>query len=349
MILFAVLLPCLLSCSRIPFLNRNKQEKAKYTNADYHFSLTYPSYFSEIVETESTENKDEFTIEIKNTDTDVIKIEITYKKADDLYHFAVLSDFEKNKIKPVYMEEFPDQVNCFIYDKRECPSYEKPTYYLFASTKRMLYTVSYSFERGDENADKVCDTLGFEFDMYANVPKNSQFMSPRYIIAGGYASVSVPADATVRLYPDPWSVPSITADPETGEVIRPDYKKYNKLEATSKSSYFLINLPDEVKGSLADMASAEFDEKMKAAVSELAGARISRAEFEVAGTFTKEGNVNYRKLYFTCLYNGSPASGTVVIGFTGVLRYFENIYVVINDASPADTQNYKNMLSSLAI
>ena len=84
-------LPFIASCSKIASLLPGKAETAKYVNSDYHFSLVYPSHFSEIKEIPSEENDDEYRIEIKNGKKALISIDITYKTASNLYEFAELS------------------------------------------------------------------------------------------------------------------------------------------------------------------------------------------------------------------------------------------------------------------
>ena len=121
LLLAAMLLPCLVSCSKIPFLNRKKAETQTYVNSDYHFSLTYPSSFFNIEEIPSEENGDEYRIEIRKSQTDKITIDITYKTEEgirigSLYDFAELRRLDKSRIKPLYMETFPKSVNSFSYD-----------------------------------------------------------------------------------------------------------------------------------------------------------------------------------------------------------------------------------------
>ena len=344
-----ILLPCLISCSRLNALRREKPKTTKYTNSDYHFSLVYPSSFSEIAEIPSTENGDEYRIELRRNKDDIIYIDITYKKATNLYEYAELYGFEKDKIKPLSMKEFDQSVNSFSYDKRDCPADEKPAFYIFASTKRMLYTVGYEFEHGDKNADGVCESLEFEFDIYANVPKENQFLSPAYEIYNKTSSISVPADYDVRLYPDTDNVPAVRVDEETGEVIRPSYALYRKIEAFSDIGFLSLLLPDGVEYNLQQLAADDTDEKMKPSVTELGGDKLSNVEFAEKGSYKVENSVTYRKIYFTCIYNGKAASGTLTVGFTGGFRYFKSLYVLADEADGADRLCFEDMIHSMKL
>ena len=348
-LLSAVLLPCLISCSRLSSLRGEKPKTTKYTNSDYHFSLIYPTVFSEIKEIPSQENGDEYRIELKRSDNDLIYIDITYKKAANLYEFAELSGFEKDKIKPLSMTEFDHSVNSFSYDKRDCPADEKPAYYIYASTKRMLYTVGYEFEHGDKNADGVCESLVFDFDIYANVPKDNQFLSPGYEIYNKTSSISVPANYDVKLYPDPENVPSVTVDEESGEVIRPSYAEYNKIEAYSDLGYLVLSLSTDVDFNMQQLASDETDAKMKPFASQLGGEQISNIEFAEKGSYMVENSVTYRKIYFTCIYNEKEASGTLTVGFTGGFRYFKSLYVIADSAEGAERLCFEDMLHSVKL
>ena len=341
--------PCLVSCSKIKSYLPGKAETSKYVNSDYHFSLVYPSYFSEIKEIPSEENKDEYRIEIKHGKNEMIAIDITYKTASNLYDFAELSGYPKQNIIPLSMTEFPDAVNSFAYDKRVCPTYQKPGYYIYAMTKRMLYTVSYEFEHGDENADTVCNALDFQFDIYANVPKESQFMSPVYYFANGYATLSLPADATLKGYPNPEFTPKMTVNEETGEVSRPTFLLYRKADVSSADIYLALNMPEMAGANLTELSSDEFDSRFFAIISDLAGMNLLNVRFSSNGQYMSENLVNYRKMYFTCTYNGKKASGTIVAGYTAMLKYFENVYVITDDATPAELQNYMDMIHSLKI
>ena len=342
-------LPCLASCSKIASFLPGKEEITKYVNSDYHFSLTYPSYFSEIKEIPSEENKDEYRIEIRHGKKEMIAIDITYKTASNLYEFAELSGYPKDKIKPLSMTEFPEAVNSFAYDKRECPSYELPAYYIYAMTKRMLYTISYVFEHGDKDANDVCEALDFQFDVYANVPKENQFMSPLYYFANGYTGFSFPADAVIKTYPYPESTPVMTRDENTGEVEKPIYLLFRKAEVISSDSYFVMNMPESSDVLMTSLAMDEFDDRFSQIVSDLAALKITAVKFDESGKYQNENMVNYRKIYFTCFYNGKKASGTVVAGYTAMLKYFENIYVITDGADDAQLQNYMDMIHSIKI
>ncbi len=342
-------LSCFASCSRIASYLPGKAETQKYVNSDYHFSLVCPSYFSEIKEIPSEENGDEYRIELKNGKKSLITVDITYKTASDLYEFAELLGFPKNKIIPLSMDVFPNAVNSFAFDHGDVPSTQTPGYYIFAMTKRMLYTVSFEYERGDAEAKNVIDTLKFDFDIYANVPKENQFMSPLYYFANGYTGFSFPADATLMTYPNPADTPRMTLNEETGEVINPIYLLYKTAEAYSSDSYFAIRLPDAAGVTMTDLAADDFDGRFAGIVSELAGYKISNAKFDEKGSYASENLTNYRKMYFTCLYNGKKASGTVVAGYTGMLKYFENVYVVTDDATEAQQKNYIDMIHSVKL
>lgn len=349
LLLAAVLLPLMISCSKLPFLNRGKSDITKYVNEDYHFSLTYPSYFSTVKEIPSEENGDEYRIEISHNQTDLIYVDISYKKAADLYEFAELFGLEKEKIKPLSMKEFEKSTNSFSYDKRDCPDNEKPAYYIFASTKRMLYTVCYEYERGNKNADKVCDTLHFEFDVYANVPKENQFISPGYSINQNNASVSIPADYSVKLYPSPESVPVVTVDEESGEVIRPDYSAYKSIEAASVTGYFILSFEKDNALSLQQLTEDAADDVMKSSFADICGAELSDITFEEKGVYKAANSTTYRRIYFTCVYNGSQASGTFTAGYTAGSRYFNAIYLLSDDSSDAQRLCYDDMIHSMVL
>lgn len=348
-ILAVMLLPFMISCSRIAALRGEKPKTTKYTNSDYHFSLVYPSYFSEIKEIPSEENKDEYRIELIHNKSDMIYIDITYKKATNLYEYAVLSGFEKDRINPLYMDEFEHSINSFSYDKRECPSYEKPSYYIFASTKRMLYTVGYEFEHGDKNGDAVCESLKFDFDIYANVPKENQFLSPEYGIYLKTSSVSIPADYNVSLYPHPESAPVLRVDEETGETVYPDYSLYRSIEAYSQNGYLILTLPDAAELNMQQLTEDETDMTVKSYLTDLCGNKLANVKFEDMGSYRAENSVTYRKIYFTCLYNGKTASGTLCAGFTGGFRFFKSVYVITDDADTANRLCFEDMLHSMKL
>lgn len=348
-ILSAMLLPSLISCSRLNSLRTEKPKTTKYTNSDYHFSLVHPTVFDEIKEIPSQENGDEYRIELIRNKTDLIYIDITYKKAANLYEYAELSGFEKDKIKPLSMKEFDHSVNSFAYDKRDCPADEKPAYYIFASTKRMLYTVGYEFEHGNKEADNVCESLVFEFDIYANVPKDDQFLSPAYEIYDKTSSVCIPADYNVKLYPDPESVPAVTVDEESGEVIRPSYAQYKKIEADSLNGYFILSFPESVEYNLQQLPSEETDEIIKSALTELCGDKFCSVVFADGGSYRVENSVTYRKIYFTCVYNGKEASGTLTVGFTGGFRFFKSVYAIADSADGAQRLCFEDMLHSMKL
>ncbi len=348
-LLCAVLLPTMISCSKLSFLRREKPKSAKYVNSDYHFSLVYPSSFENIKEIPSTENKDEYRIEFRDGDDKLIYVDITYKKAADLFEYAELSRFEKDKIKPLSMTEFDRSVNSFSYDSRSCPSNQKPAYYIFASTKRMLYTVCYEFERGDEDADEICDMLSFEFDIYANVPKENQFLSSPYKINLTTSSVCIPADYGVSFYPAQDTVPVISRDEETGEVIYPDYSQYKTVEASSKCGYLYLTFPDEIEHSIPQIVEDSIDDTIKPYVKEMCKDKISSVSFADAGNYKVENNITYRKIYFTCYYNQRACSGTLTVGFTGGFRYFKSVYLIADDASAAERQCYDDMIHSMKL
>ena len=70
-LLSAIILPCMFSCSRLSALRGKKPETTKYTNDDYHFSLVYPSYFGTVEEIPSQENGDEYRIELRHNKIDI--------------------------------------------------------------------------------------------------------------------------------------------------------------------------------------------------------------------------------------------------------------------------------------
>ena len=350
-LLSAMLLPCLISCSRLSALRGGKADTAKYVNSDYHFTLVYPSYFNNIVEIPSEENGDEYRIEFKhgNDDKDLIYVDINYKTAEDLYEFTLVAGLDKNKISPLTMSEFEHSVNSIAYDNRDCPAYEKPSYYIYAMTKKMLYTVGYEFERSDKNADEFCNVLKFEFDIYANVPKENQFLSAPIQINKKTSSLCVPANYTVRFYPLPDSAPQIKVNDDTGEVIYPDYSSYRRIEAYSDIAYFILDLPQKTEYDLQQLATDEPDEAIKASLEQLCGDKFTSVVFEETGQSNSENSVTYRKIYFTCLYNGKPASGTVSVGFTSGFRYYKAVYLIINGVPGPEEQCYNDMLHSLKL
>jgi len=342
-------LPFIASCSKIASLLPGKAETVKYVNSDYHFSLVYPSYFNEIKEIPSEENDDEYRIEIKNGKKALISIDITYKTASNLYEFAEISGFPKNRITPLSMDVFPEAVNSFAYNKSVTTINEKPAYYIFAMTKRMLYTVSYEYDRSDKNAAEVISALKFDFDIYANVPKENQFMSPLYYFSSGYTAFSFPADATVTTYPYPDMTPRMTVNEETGEVKQPTYSLFREAEVSSAASFFAMRMPENSGVTLTDLIGEEFDGRFASIVSELGAEKLTDAKFDEHGSFQSDNRVNYRRMYFTCAYNGKKASGTVVAGYTAMLKYFEHVYIITDDATAAQMTDYMDMLHSIKL
>lgn len=335
----AAFLPMAVSCSRIKNLRRTP-EIIKYVNDEYHFSLTRPSYFSEIVEEPSEENKDEYRIELKNGEKDVITVDIIYKKAENIYEYAELYCPEKNRIIPL-------SSNHFAYDQRECPSYKKPAYYIFASTKRMLYIVKYEYEHGDENASKVVDSLKFEFDIYANLPKENAFLSPVYTLALGRLSIKMPADAYVKLYPNPDSVPEIRIDEETGKVIRPTVTAYTRILGISEKYFLSANVPFTDRFTREMLESDETDALLEAVAAELSDEKAVNIKFTGPGVKKENGKLSYRIINFSCLYNGISCSGSLTVGFTVLGKYFEYVYAAADDISEASFNNYNDMIHSI--
>lgn len=334
-------LPALVSCSRIRGLRRNTPEILKYVNEEYHFSLTRPSSFSEVVETPSEENDDEYLIELKNGDDKVISVEIVYKPTDNIFDYAELYCPEKNNIIPL-------STNHFAYDQRECPSYKKPAYYIFANTKRMLYIVKYEYEHGDKDADKVVSSLVFEFDIYANLPKENAFLSPAYLFAASRMSVKIPADASVSFYPDPSSVPAVYVDEETGKIVRPNVGDKSKIFAVSGKYFYAASMP-LARFSLDQLASDDTDALIPDLIAELSDGKAVNVKLSAKGERKENSLAKYRIINFTCLYNGQAASGSVTVGYTAFGRYFEYIYAASEDMSEAGFTNYNDMIHSIHV
>ncbi|MBQ1848564.1 MAG: hypothetical protein II135_11205 [Clostridia bacterium] len=341
LLLITAVLPALVSCSRIRELRRKTPETLKYVNEDYHFSLTRPSSFSEIVETPSEENNDEYLIELKNSDGKVISVEIVYKPTENIYEYAELYCPEKNRITAL-------SSNHFAYDQRECPSYRKPAYYIYANTKRMLYIIKYEFEHGDKEADKVVDSLKFEFDIYANLPKENAFLSPAFLFAASRMSVKIPADATVRFYPDPDSVPAVYVDEETGKVIRPNVGNKSRIFAFSNKYFYSAAMP-AARFTPEQLASDDTDGAVTDLITELSEGKAVNVKIAAKGERKENSLTKYRIINFTCLYNGSPSAGSVTVGYTSFGRYFEYIYASTEDMDEAGFNNYNDMIHSIYV
>ena len=328
------------SCSR---LNRFRGEApviSKYVNEDYHFTLTRPSAFSEIVETPSEENADEYHIDLKKSETDLISIDIVYKKAQDLNEFAELYCPDKSRIIPL-------GTNHFAYDQRECPSYQKPAYYIYASTKRMLYIIKYEYEHGDENADDVVDSLTFEFDIYANLPKDNAFLSPPYYFASSRMWICVPADATVKFYPNPDTVPQVYVDEETGKVIRPLVSLYQQLIATADKYMLSAGMPFTSRYTAEALDAEGIDGQLTETIKEITDGKVINIKISDKSEKRESEKARYRIMNFSCLYNGNLCSGTVTAGYTTLGKYFEYVYVIADDANEAVFRNYDDMIHSI--
>ena len=336
-------LPLLASCGRIRRIRNNTPSILTYTNADYHFSLTYPSGFDEIKEIPSEENGDEYRIELRRDDGRMISVDIEYKKADQIGVFAELYCTDKQHVIPL-------SGNSFAYDKRDCLPYEKPTYYIYASTKRMLYTVKYEYERGDRDGDDVVSAMSFEFDIYANVYKNNAFLLPEVSIADGRASVKLPGNMSTLFYPDPAGAkPMRSYDDEGVLYLNTDYKKYSSLVSISNESLIAVSLPYSSKYSPADLSTDRIESEMDSLVSEITTDKLSQLKKIGEAEQRTNSVMQYRIINFSCMYNGKKASGSLTVGYTTLGRYFEYVYAISDDASDPAIRNYLDMIDSVNI
>ncbi|MBO4868596.1 MAG: hypothetical protein J5585_02660 [Clostridia bacterium] len=337
-----MILPILSSCDRLKRIRGDEPKILTYENADYHFTLTYPSQFSQIKEIPSEENGDEYKIQFEREDGRQITVDIVYKKAEQIGQFAAIYCPDKNSIIPL-------SDNSFAYDKRNCAPYEKPAYYIYASTKRMLYTVKYEYEHGEEDADEIVSALSFEFDIYANIYKNNAFLLPAAYLSYGRMSVMLPGNMTTKFYPNPESAPDVVSYDENNEPsINTDYLKYYALVTSSSHCVFAMSMPNSSKFTPSDLSNEAIDSEMLGMIAELSTDKIQNVKKVGKAEQRTSSKMQYRIINFSCTYNGGKASGSLTVGYTMLGKYFEYVYAVTDDASDQELDNFLDMIESIS-
>ena len=270
------------------YINRFRQEDpdrtVTYYNEDYHFYLTHPAYFSKTEIKESEENGDEINIKLIADENDLIDIDIRYKNeggasSSNIYDYIARNEFAKSKIVPL-------SKNSFSYDDRDG---ESKKYYIYAATKRMIYVISY--EPGENNAKEelVVNSLGFEFDTYANVPKENAFLSSPYLFAMRYCRVQIPAEADL----------TFDIEPIYGENGTADYSFARRVTAVAPHYKAVFGSPLITRYGYLQYDEIDLDADAAAIIEELCP-DLENVVFESEAEKRTNGKVRYSIITFTC-------------------------------------------------
>lgn len=353
LLLSALLLPTLFSCSLLP----KKTEEGLldcaltvYENDDYNFEFTYPSLFKTVTVTDSTENKDESVIEFKLDDTDYITMYCMYNPEDDFYSFMKAKNFDTELMYSV-------NPNVFVYDRRNPDIGEKPAYYLIGCTRRMVYITEYTFNKGNDVAYAVCDRLSFDFTYYANTPKENASLSSEIVLAGGYLKLRLPGNAVLDFYPKPENTETTTqaaaSGTESGEETAEEpvsYLTYSKVVASGREyiGAFYANAVS-YRFTSEELQSGVLDAAYQSLISVLTEETIKNAQVDEKAVYRTASGSSYSILTFTCTYNGHECSGTVMAGYGARGQYFEFVYAISDDAPDGEFTNYSDMLESISM
>lgn len=327
----------------LPLVSCQMQRQAAgvsvYTNEDYHFRFTRPSVFSAVELVENEEDDDECDIFFKDPEGGrVITLSCKFNPNDNFYEYATENGFDKDKITSVNQ-------NTFIYDDRES---NEPSYYLISATKRMIFKAEYKYTDKDSADDKaVCDSLSFEFDIYANTPKKNPLLSDKIYLLSDKFSIRIPANVSCKLLPEQENEPSVETD-ENGEEIHvpspytsvtASGKYYTASVITSPSETAFLKLSD-----VTEQMALVIDSKHITEVSDDLVSNLSLSKGELLSS--AEGN--YIFIPFTCVYNGNEGYGAYAAGYTQSGYFYEYTYACSNNAPDGEAEQFRQMLGSIS-
>ena len=198
----------------------------------------------------------------------------------------------------------------------------------------MIYVISY--EPGENNAKEelVVNSLGFEFDTYANVPKENAFLSSPYLFAMRYCRVQIPAEADL----------TFDIEPIYGENGTADYSFARRVTAVAPHYKAVFGSPLITRYGYLQYDEIDLDADAAAIIEELCP-DLENVVFESEAEKRTNGKVRYSIITFTCDYNGVYSYGQLSVGFSGI-TYIEYVSVINGTASDAELQNYTDMLAS---
>ena len=322
----------LASCS----IRRQTTGVSVYTHDEYHFSFTRPSAFSEVEIAESEENSDECDIFFKDPESDrVITLSCKFNPNGNFYNYATQNGFDKSKITCVNQ-------NTFIYDERDS---DIPSYSLISATKRMIFKAEYKYSDKENTADRnVCDSLEFEFDIYANTPKQNPLLSEKIYLYQDKFSVKIPANTNYKLSPE--QVPDNSDIADDSEEVAPS--PYTDITATSKyyTASYKIAPSEKAFLKLADITAQMALVIEKAHITEVSGGLITDLTLSKGELLTcSQGN--YIFVPFTCTYNKNAGYGAYAAGYSTDGYFYEYTYACANDAPDGESEQFRQMLQSV--
>ncbi len=308
-----------------------------YTNEDYHFKFTRPAVFSAVELVENPEDDDECDIFFKDIEGGrVITLSCKFNPNDNFYEYATENGFDKDKITSVNQ-------NTFIYDDREN---SEPAYYLISATKRMIFKAEYKYSDKDSADDiAVCDSLAFEFDIYANTPKKNPLLSSEIYLYEDNFSLRIPANASYKLSPEQENEPTAETDENGEEIHTPS--PYTSVTAENKYYTASYNIsPSET----AFLKLSDITEQMalvidKEHIAEVSGGLVSELSLSKGELLTcAEGN--YIFIPFNCTYNGKACYGAYAAGYSQSGYFYEYVYACANDTPSGEAEQFRQMLQS---
>ncbi len=324
----------LASCS----IRRQTTGVSVYTHDEYHFSFTRPADFSEVETVENEENSDECDIFFKDPETDrVITLSCKFNPNENFYEYATQNNFDKNKITCVNQ-------NTFIYDERDSVT---PSYSLISATKRMIFKAEYKYSDKESTVDRdVCDSLAFEFDVYANTPKQNPLLSDKIYLYQDKFSVKIPANADYKLSPEEEQNSSAAADDSDDETHIPS--PYTDITAIGKHYTASYKLAPSEKAflKLGDITAQTALVIEKTHITEVSGGLITDLSLSKGQLLTcSQGN--YIFIPFTCMYNGNASYGAYAAGYSSEGYFYEYTYACTNNAPDGETEQFTQMLQSV--
>lgn len=314
-----------------------------YTHEGYHFSFTRPAVFSDVELIENEEDDDECDIFFRDPEGDrVITLSCKFNPNENFYAYATENGFDKDKITSVNQ-------NTFIYDARDS---DNPEYYLISATKRMIFQAEYKYEDKNSTADReVCDSLKFEFDIYANTPKQNPLLSEKIYLFEDKFSIKVPANAVCKLLPEADEPTSEETAPETAETTGEEERvpsAYTSITASGNhytASYKLASSEE------AFLQLGEITEQMALAIESPRITEVSDGMITDISVSKSEllscAQGNYIFISFTCTYNGNSSYGAYGAGYSASGYFYEYAYACSNDAPSGESEQFRQMLQSV--
>ena len=332
----------LIVCSAIPLASCSSGKAptgtSVYTHEGYHFRFTRPAVFSEVELIENEEDDDECDIFFKDpVNGRVITLSCKFNPNDNFYEYATENGFDKDKITSVNQ-------NTFIYDDRNS---SEPSYYLISATKRMIFKAEYKYTDKESAEDRsVCDSLEFEFDLYANTPKKNPLLSDKIYLYEDKFSLQVPANISYKLLPEQENEPSVETN-EKGEEI---HKASPYTSVTASGKYYTASY-DIAPSEKAFLKLEDITEQMalvidKEHISEVSDGVIKSLSLS-KGELLACSEGNYIFIPFTCIYNGNAGYGAYAAGYSSDGYFYEYAYACANDAPEGETEQFRQMLQSV--